>query len=63
MSIYGLILGIAFVIGLSVFEKKENLLPKKIKKYYPYILVLLSIFGARLYYVIFNWNYYLKNNL
>lgn len=62
MSIYGLIIGIAFVIGLEYFQKKEKLLSKKDKIKYQISIFLLSILGARTYFVLFNLDYY-KNNL
>jgi phosphatidylglycerol:prolipoprotein diacylglycerol transferase len=55
MSLYGLIVGIAILIGLEYFQKHSQL------KYFPYILVSTSIIGARIYHVAEQWSYYSTN--
>lgn len=55
MSLYGLIVGIAIVIGLEYFQKQIN------KKYFPYFLIIVSLLGARTYHVIEQWTYYSQN--
>ncbi|MCX6726744.1 MAG: prolipoprotein diacylglyceryl transferase [Candidatus Shapirobacteria bacterium] len=55
MSLYGLIIGIAIVIGLDYFQKHSHL------KYFPYLLVLISLIGARAYHVADNWAFYSQN--
>lgn len=61
MSFYGLILGISFVIGLNYFQKHEKKLNKKSKLQYQILIIVLGIIGARVYFVLFNFNYYLNN--
>ena len=61
MSLYGLILGISFVIGLEYFQKHEKKLDKKSKSRYQIVAIILSIVGARVYFVLFNFNFYLTN--
>jgi len=55
MSLYGLIIGIAIVIGLDYFQKHNS------HKYFPYFLILFSLIGARSYHVIEQWSYYSQN--
>lgn len=55
MHIYGLIIGIAIVIGLNYFQKHSQL------KYFPYFLLFFAIIGARLYHVLDFWSYYSQN--
>jgi len=55
MSIYGLIIGIAIVIGIDYFQKHNQ------QKYFPYLLIFVSIIGARFYHVIEQWSYYSIN--
>ncbi|OGI27625.1 MAG: prolipoprotein diacylglyceryl transferase [Candidatus Melainabacteria bacterium RIFOXYA12_FULL_32_12] len=57
---YGIIIAIAFIIGLLVttkIAKKQNENPEHILDLASYLLVGCAI-SARLYYVIFNWQYY-----
>lgn len=61
MSLYGLILGISFVVGLEYFQTHEKLLDKNSKTIYQVLIIILGIIGARTYFVLFNLNYYLQN--
>ena len=61
MSLYGLILGISFVIGLDYFQKHEKKLDKKSKLQYQVLIIVLGLIGARIYFVLFNLDYYLNN--
>lgn len=57
---YGIIIAIAFIIGLAVtayIAKKQNENSENIFDLANYLLIFGVIF-ARLYYVIFNWQYY-----
>ena len=55
MHLYGLVIGIAIVIGLDYFQKHNS------HKYFPYFLILFSLIGARLYHVFDQWSYYSQN--
>lgn len=61
---YGIILTSGIILGTLLacyIAKKENLDPNLFSDFVLYDIVF-AIIGARLYYVIFNWDYY-KNNL
>ncbi len=53
---YGLIVGIAIVVGWSVAEKLEP----KVSKIAPWVIVA-GLLGARAYHVIDEWGYYSQN--
>lgn len=55
MHIYGLIIGIAIIIGIEYFQRRSQL------RYFPYLLVFFAILGARLYHVADFWEYYSQN--
>lgn len=57
---YSIILLIAFIIGgyISLKEAKKRGIDKNIMIDYFFYLVPVSLIGARIYYVIFNFNYY-----
>ena len=61
MSIYGLILGIAFTIGIEYSIYNNRLLNKSQKKYLSLIIVFSSLLGARIYHVLDYWSYYSQN--
>lgn len=61
MSIYGLILGICFIIGIEYFARTNKIIPKKKKNLFLIFLFIFSLIGARTYYVISNWSYYSQN--
>ena len=58
MSIYGLLIGIAIYLGISRFQKLNNIVPKSIENRFILFLIISSIIGARLYHVIDYWQYY-----
>ena len=61
MSIYGLIIGIALVVGIIYFQK-NNLLISKIKEdNFIFGLIISAIIGARIYGVIAAWDYFSQN--
>jgi len=61
MHIYGLILGICFVIGITYFQKNNKIIPKNRENIFIISLLIFSIIGARFYSVIQNWSYFSKN--
>ena len=64
IAFYGLIIGIGIVAGalLAFWEAKRT--GQNVDMYLDFAIaaVIFSVIGARLYYVIFEWDYY-KNNL
>lgn len=61
MSIYGLILGICFVIGITFFQRNNKIIPKNKENIFLFSLLISSIIGARVYSVINYWDYFSKN--
>ena len=64
IALYGVIIGIGVLCGVlmaAYVAKKENLNPDVIWDFAIYAIIF-SIVGARIYYVIFQWDMY-KNNL
>jgi len=61
MSIYGLILGIAIALGVSYFQKHNQVIPKKHITFFVLFLLIFSIFGARIYHVLDYWSFYSQN--
>jgi phosphatidylglycerol:prolipoprotein diacylglycerol transferase len=61
MSIYGLILGICFVIGITFFSKKNNIIPKEKEDIFIISILISAIIGARIYGVIANFDYFYQN--
>lgn len=66
MSIYGFILGICFIIGIEYFTKTvktayQGVFPKNKEILFCILLLFFSLIGARIYFVISNWNYYSQN--
>lgn len=58
MHIYGLILGICFVIGISFFQKNNKIIPKNKENIFLVSLLIFSLIGARTYSIIQNWSYF-----
>jgi len=63
MSIYGLILGICFVIGITFFQKNNLVIPKKLEIKFLIGLLISAIIGARVYSIINYWSYFSQNPL
>lgn len=61
MSIYGLILGICFVIGITFFQKNNSVIPKKLETKFLIGLLVSAIVGARIYSIINYWSYFFQN--
>jgi len=61
MSLYGLIIGIALVVGITFFQKKNVLISKKKEDNFIFGLIISAIIGARIYGVIAAWEYFSQN--
>lgn len=61
MSIYGLIIGICFVIGITFFQKNNKIVPKDKENIFIFLFLIFAIIGARLYSIINYWNYFSLN--
>lgn len=61
MSLYGLLIGIAFAIGIEYFSRNNKTVPKNKESIFIILLFVFSIIGARTYSVISDWNYYSQN--
>jgi phosphatidylglycerol:prolipoprotein diacylglycerol transferase len=61
MSLYGLILGICFVIGIEYFYKHNQNVPKKQENFFIFSTLISGIIGARVYGVIADWQYFSQN--
>lgn len=63
IAFYGLIIAIGMLLGFTLTNHESNRLgyPKDIWWDFAVPAILFSILGARLYYVIFSWDYYGKH--
>ncbi len=61
MSIYGLLIGIAFAIGAEYFSRHNKIIPKNKETLFIFLLFFSSVIGARTYSVISDWAYYSQN--
>lgn len=61
MHLYGLIIGIAIIIGLNYFENHNRTIPKSDLTFFEIGVVIVAIIGARLYHVADQWQFYSKN--
>jgi phosphatidylglycerol---prolipoprotein diacylglyceryl transferase len=61
MFIYGLILGICFVIGITFFQKNNKIIPKNKENIFLFFLLIFGLIGARFYSVINYWDYFSQN--
>ena len=61
MHIYGLILGICFIIGIEYFSRHNQIIPQKQEKNFIFLTLISGIIGARIYGVIANWPYFFQN--
>jgi phosphatidylglycerol:prolipoprotein diacylglycerol transferase len=61
MHLYGLIIGIAIVIGISFFSSRNSVIPKKQENFFIIGLIIFAIIGARTYHVIDQWSFYSQN--
>ena len=61
MSLYGLILGICFVIGINYFYSQNILVPKNKENLFIFSTLIWGIIGARIYGVVADWSYFSTN--
>lgn len=64
IAFYGIIIGFAILVGVLIAENEAKRSGQNPEIYFDYAIyaVICSIIGARIYYVIFSWDYY-KNDL
>jgi len=60
---YGLIISFALLLGFSfvIYQSKKSVIPTEFFLDFFIIGIPISVIGARIYFVIFNLNYYLSN--
>jgi phosphatidylglycerol---prolipoprotein diacylglyceryl transferase len=61
MSLYGLILGICFVIGINYFYKTNKVIPKRKETLFIFSVLLSGLIGARIYGIVADWSYFSQN--
>ncbi|MFA6007652.1 MAG: prolipoprotein diacylglyceryl transferase family protein [Candidatus Shapirobacteria bacterium] len=61
MNLYGLIIGIALVIGINYFSKHNQTVPKNRENIFIIALLISAFVGARAYHVIDQWQFYSQN--
>ena len=61
MHLYGLIVGIAIILGINFFEKHNSTVPKTKVTLFEFGVIVSAIIGARLYHVIDQWSFYSQN--
>lgn len=64
IALYGVIIGIGVILGILIVARQAKLTGQDPDMYWDFAIyaVVLSIVGARIYYVIFDWDLY-KDNL
>lgn len=64
IAFYGLIIGIGMMLGMAIVFREVKITGQKMDNYLDIALfcIIFSIVGARIYYVIFQWEHY-KDNL
>ncbi len=63
MSLYGLILGISFVIGINYFYSHNKIIVKNKESFFIFSTLIWGIIGARVYGIVASWNYFSQNPL
>ena len=65
IAYYGIIIAIGIMSGMWIAFREAKITGQKVDDYLDFALVIIPscIIGARLYYVIFEWDYYSKNLL
>lgn len=64
IAFYGMLIGLAMLVGAAIAYREAKKTGQNVEDYIDFTLwsLILAIVGARLYYVIFEWDYY-KDNL
>jgi phosphatidylglycerol:prolipoprotein diacylglycerol transferase len=60
IALYGLIIGIGMILGVLLVAREAKVTGQDPEVYWDFAIyaIIFSIVGARLYYVIFSWDYY-----
>lgn len=58
MHLYGLIIGIALVVGIEYFIKNNQVISKSHENIFVFGLLISGLIGARLWHVVDQWSYY-----
>lgn len=58
MHAYGLIIGLATIIGIEYFSRHQKIIPKKSENIFITGFLVSALIGARLYHVFDQWSYY-----
>ena len=58
MHLYGLIIGIAIVIGIDYFSRHNHLFPKSKETFFVLGIIVSAVIGARVYHVLDQWSFY-----
>jgi len=61
VNLYGLIIGIAAVIGIEYFSRNNRIIPKNRENIFIFGLLISALFGARIYHVVDQWSFYQLN--
>jgi len=61
MSLYGLILGVCFVIGINYFYSHNKIVLKNKENLFIFSTLIWGIIGARIYGIIAAWPYFFQN--
>lgn len=61
MHLYGLIIGIAIIVGINYFSQNQKVILKKKENLFIFPLIFISLISARLYHVVDYWSYYSEN--
>lgn len=65
IAFYGMLIGLAMLVGTAIAYREAKRTNQNAEDYLDFTIwtLIMAIVGARLYYVIFQWDYYSKNLL